>query len=86
MRKPFAGAMLSLLAVLVFSSVTMAQMAQPQSPKSQGDEPRSPWKFYPRDNVVGDGGPARSMISPGPGLDPGRAPQFPEEQRRRSPS
>ena len=78
MRKPFAGAMLSLLAVLVFSSVAMAQMAQPQSQsQSQGNEPRSPWKFYPRDNAVGDGGTAPKHDLTGTWAGPGSSPAIP---------
>jgi hypothetical protein len=56
MRNPLMGAIVGLAAVLVLSSAAAAQTAQPQA--NQGNETRSPWKFYPTDRSVGDGGPA----------------------------
>jgi hypothetical protein len=47
-----------LAATLAFSSIATAQTAQPQSQSPQGKETRSPWKYYPTDRAVGDGGPA----------------------------
>jgi hypothetical protein len=65
MRNPLMGIVVGLAAVLVFSSVAMAQTAQPQSNQAnssnkvdQGNEAHSPWKFYPTDKATGDGGPA----------------------------
>jgi hypothetical protein len=54
MRNPFMGVIVGLAAALVLSSAASAQMAQPK----QGDQAKSPWKFYPTDRPVGDGGPA----------------------------
>src|SRR5437879_5682215 len=56
MRNAFIGAILGLAAMLCFSSVASAQTAQSQ-PK-QANEARSPWKYYPMDRAIGDGGPA----------------------------
>lgn len=51
-----AGATAGLAALLVFSSAASAQTAQAQS--QQGNQARSPWKYYPADRANGDGGPA----------------------------
>jgi hypothetical protein len=56
MRNRFTCAIVGLLAVLVCSSVVMAQMAQ--SKPQQGGGTRNPWKYYPADRAIGDGGPA----------------------------
>jgi hypothetical protein len=56
MRNRFTCAIVGLVAVLVCSSVVMAQMAQ--SKPQQGAATRNPWKYYPADRAVGDGGPA----------------------------
>ncbi len=56
MRDPFTRAIVGLAAVLVFSSVAMAQM--PQSHPQQGTHEGSPWKYNPTDRAVGSGGPA----------------------------
>jgi hypothetical protein len=53
MQKSFS-VIAGLAAVMVLSSVVMAQTAPPK----QGDQAKSPWKFYPRDRAEGDGGPA----------------------------
>ena len=50
----FTGAILIVGAMLVFSSTALVQMTQSQ----QAGGTRSPWKFYPTDRAVGDGGPA----------------------------
>src|ERR1700726_5317768 len=51
------GAIVSLVLVLIFfSSVAIAQI--PQAEPKQGNQGRSPWKYYPFDRAVGDGGPA----------------------------
>ncbi len=69
MRNQFSGAIVGLAAVLVLSPVVRAQMAQSQ-PK-QGNEAHSPWKFYPTDRAVGDGGPAPKRDLTGTWAGPG---------------
>jgi hypothetical protein len=56
MRNPIAEPVLALLTALVISSVGWAQTAQPNP--QQGGGGRNPWKYYPADRAVGDGGPA----------------------------
>lgn len=56
MRNPITGPIFALMAALVFSSVAAAQSAQ--SNPQQGGGGRNPWKYYPADRAVGDGGPA----------------------------
>jgi hypothetical protein len=56
MRNPLMGAIVGLAALLIFSSVAMAQTPKPQPQQDKGT--RSPWKYYPADRAVGDGGPA----------------------------
>ncbi len=53
MRNPFAGALAGLAVLLVCSAVATAQTAP-----NKGSQARSPWKYYPMDRAVGDGGPA----------------------------
>ena len=71
MRNPLKGAIVGLAAVLVFSSAARAQVPQPQSQPKQGNEARSPWKFYPTDRAVGDGGPAPKRDLTGTWAGPG---------------
>ena len=84
MRKPFAGAIVGLAAGLVFFSVAMAQMAQSQS--SQGSAATSPWKFNPKDNPVGDGGPAPKHDLTGTWAGPGSSPAVPRGAGPEKPS
>jgi hypothetical protein len=56
MKNRFTCAIVGLAAVLVCSSVVTAQTAQ--SKPQQGGGTRDPWKYYPADRAVGDGGPA----------------------------
>src|SRR5512132_2555154 len=51
MRKPCTGTIAGLAGVLVLSALAAAQ-------GNQNNAPRSPWKYYPADRAVGDGGPA----------------------------
>ena len=69
MQNRFGGVILGLAAVLVLASVIRAQMVQPQ-PK-QGNDAHSPWKFYPTDRAVGDGGPAPKRDLTGTWAGPG---------------
>src|ERR1700694_1556651 len=74
MRNRFTGAFTSLLAMLVFFFLAMAQAGQSQA---QGSEARSPWKYYPKDTVVGDGGPAPNRDLTGTWAGPGSSPAIP---------
>jgi hypothetical protein len=56
MRNALAGVILSLTGLVLFASAAAAQTGNTQ-PK-QGNAARSPWKYYPTDRPVGDGGPA----------------------------
>jgi len=69
MRNSFVGVIVGLTAVLAFPLVAGAQNAPPQ-PK-QGNDARSPWKFYPTDRAVGDGGPAPKRDLSGTWAGPG---------------
>src|SRR5438445_11941042 len=69
MRNAFIGAILGLGAMVVLSSVAIAQTSESQ-PK-QANEARSPWKYYPMDRAVGDGGPAPKRDLTGSWAGPG---------------
>jgi hypothetical protein len=71
MRNSFMSALMGLVAVVVFASLALAQG------QSQGSEPRSPWKYYPKDTVVGDGGPAPKHDLTGTWAGPGSSPAIP---------
>jgi hypothetical protein len=73
MRKPFMGAIVS-LAVLA----CVAQVAQSQS---KGNRPLNPWKYYPRNTAVGDGGPAPVHDLSGTWVGPGSSPAVPRPTR-----
>src|SRR5580692_6772039 len=64
-KNQFVGTV-GLAAVLIFSSAAVAQTAQPQ-----GNGGHSPWKFYPTDRAVGDGGPAPKRDLTGTWAGPG---------------
>jgi hypothetical protein len=52
MRHSHTGAIASLAGVLVLTALAAAQN------NAQNNVPRSPWKYYPADRAIGDGGPA----------------------------
>jgi hypothetical protein len=52
MRNPYIGAIAGVAGVLLLSALAVAQN------NAQNNAPRSPWKYYPADRAVGDGGPA----------------------------
>jgi len=83
MRKAFIGAMLALVAVLAFSVVAVAQTGQSQS---QANQARSPWKYYPRDIAVGDGGPAPKRDLSGTWAGPGSTDAIPRGAPAEKPS
>ena len=79
--------LLVVAALLVFSLTAAAQTAQSQT--AQANQARSPWKFYPMDRPVGDGGPAPKRDLTGTWAGPGSAmvPQFAsDDEPREKPS
>ena len=83
MRDPFTRALIGTMVVLFFSLVATAQIAQPQDKK--GNETRSPWKFYPTDRSVGDGGPAPKRDLTGTWAGPGSGSGIPRPQGAEQP-
>jgi hypothetical protein len=69
MRNALVGVMLSLAGVLVLASVAAGQTGNSQS--RQNSAARSPWKYYPIDRAVGDGGPAPTRDLTGTWAGPG---------------
>ncbi len=53
MQHPHRGVVAGVAAVLLLSALAAAQSNAPQN-----NAPKSPWKYYPADRAVGDGGPA----------------------------
>src|SRR4051812_19132348 len=51
MRNPYTGVIAGVMGALVVAALAAAQ-------GSQNNAPHSPWKYYPADRAVGDGGPA----------------------------
>src|SRR5207302_4778939 len=83
MRKAFIGGTLAVAALLVFSSMSVAQASQAQA---QADQARSPWKYYPRDTAVGDGGPAPKRDLSGTWAGPGSTDAIPAGKPAEKPS
>src|SRR3989442_3277559 len=81
MRHAFIGAAVALVTVAVFSSVAVAQTAQ-----SQAKPAPSPWKYYPLDIVVGDGGPAPKRDLSGTWAGPGSTDAIPRGAPAEKPS
>jgi hypothetical protein len=74
MRKAFIGTVVVMIALFVFSSLAFAQTAPSQN---QANQARSPWKYYPKDVAVGDGGPAPKRDLSGTWAGPGSTPAIP---------
>src|SRR5580658_7770316 len=55
-RNRLTCSLIGMASVLIFSAVAVAQTAQ--SHPNQANDARSPWKYYPTDRAIGDGGPA----------------------------
>jgi hypothetical protein len=55
MRKQYTGAIAGVAGALLLTGLVTAQNNQGQN---QSNAPHSPWKYYPSDRSVGDGGPA----------------------------
>jgi hypothetical protein len=73
MRKTLMCAMAGLVVVLVLSMGAAAQGTRgaTQARPNQAAQPHSPWKFYPMDRAVGDGGPAPKRDLTGTWAGPG---------------
>jgi hypothetical protein len=56
MRNQYRGAIAGVAGALLLTALVTAQ--NNQGPNKQADAPHSPWKYYPSDRSVGDGGPA----------------------------
>jgi hypothetical protein len=84
MRNRFLGAVIGVAAMLAVSSAASGQSAQPQ-PK-QGNEAHSPWKYYPMDRAVGDGGPAPKRDLTGTWAGPGSGAAVPRGTNAQDPT
>jgi hypothetical protein len=84
MRNRFLGAVIGVAAMLAVSSAASGQSAQPQ-PK-QGNEAHSPWKYYPMDRAVGDGGPAPKRDLTGTWAGPGSGAAVPRGTNAQDPA
>jgi hypothetical protein len=84
MRNPFLGAVMGIAAILALYSVAAAQSAQPQT--KQGTEAHSPWKYYPMDRAVGDGGPAPKRDLSGTWAGPGSGAAVPRGTNAQDPT
>jgi hypothetical protein len=84
MRNRFLGAVIGVAAMLAVSSAASGQSAQPQ-PK-QGNEAHSPWKYYPMDRAVGDGGPAPKRDLTGTWAGPGSGAAVPKGTNAQDPA
>jgi hypothetical protein len=84
MQNRFLGAVMGVAAILIVCSVAAAQTAQSQ-PK-QGSEARSPWKYYPMDRAVGDGGPAPKRDLTGTWAGPGSGAAVPRGTNAQDPT
>ena len=75
MRNAFTDAIVGLAGVLFFSSLAAAQTVQSQprqgNAAQQSNAAHSPWKYYPMDRAVGDGGPAPKRDLTGTWAGPG---------------
>jgi len=83
-------AVLALAAVLACSAVASGQTEQSQPKQGNqaqsGNQAHSPWKFYPTDRAVGDGGPAPKRDLTGTWAGPGSGSAIPRGQPADKPS
>ena len=75
MRNPFNDAIVGLAGVLLFSSLGAAQ----------SNAARSPWKYYPMDRAIGDGGPAPKRDLTGTWAGPGSGAAVPRGTNAENP-
>jgi len=80
MRNWFLGAILAFATILALSLVAAAQTAPPQV------KGHSPWKYYPMDRAVGDGGPAPKRDLTGTWAGPGSGAAVPKGTNIQSPT
>lgn len=86
MRSWVTNSIAGLAAVLVFSALANAQTAQPPQ-SSQGNQGgHSPWKYYPMDRAVGDGGPAPKRDLTGTWAGPGSGAAVPKGTNAMTPT
>ena len=84
MRNLFLGAVMGVAAMLGLSSVATGQSAPSQT--KQGNEAHSPWKYYPMDRAVGDGGPAPKRDLTGTWAGPGSGAAVPRGTNAQDPA
>jgi len=84
MRSPLIGAIVGLAALLVFPWAAPAQTDQSQ--RTPGKEARSPWKYYPFDRAIGDGGPAPKRDLTGTWAGPSSGADVPDGDPGEKPS
>ena len=84
MQNRVKGAILGLGAILMLSSLAIAQTAPSQA--KQANEPHSPWKYYPMDRAVGDGGPAPKRDLSGTWAGPGSGAAVPKGTNAQDPT
>lgn len=84
MRNWFLGAVMGVAAMVGLAAVASAQSAQPQA--KQGNEAHSPWKYYPMDRAVGDGGPAPKRDLTGTWAGPGSGAAVPRGTNAQDPT
>ena len=82
MRTALVSAILGLATTLLLASAAMAQTANSQ-PKPGA---RSPWKYYPMDRAVGDGGPAPKRDLTGTWAGPGSGAAVPRGTNAQTPT
>jgi hypothetical protein len=84
MRNALAGVMLGFTGMLILASVTWAQTGNSQ-PKQDSAVP-SPWKYYPMDRSIGDGGPAPKRDLTGTWAGPGSGANVPRGSNNENPT
>jgi hypothetical protein len=84
MRNLCLGAVMGVAAMLGISSVATGQSAPSQT--KQGNEAHSPWKYYPMDRAVGDGGPAPKRDLTGTWAGPGSGAAVPRGTNAQDPA
>jgi len=85
MRSWLTNSIAGLAAVFVFSLLANAQTTQP-SQSNQANQGHSPWKYYPMDRAVGDGGPAPKRDLTGTWAGPGSGAAVPKGTNAMTPT
>jgi hypothetical protein len=84
MRNALAGVMLGFTGMLILASVAWAQTGN-SKPKQDSAVP-SPWKYYPMDRSIGDGGPAPKRDLTGTWAGPGSGANVPRGSNNENPT